>query len=85
MKQQNTQAARKQDALRQFEQPRESCNERLMQLLRRDVTEAKADEDAERDAQRYHAARAFILQKQIDALTAQAVSHRPKQSPMMAY
>jgi hypothetical protein len=76
MKQQNTQAARKQDALRQFEQPRESRNERLMQLLRRDVTEAKADEDA---------ARAFILQKQIDALTAQAVSHRPKPSLMMAY
>ena len=85
MKQQNTQVARKQDAPRQFEQQRDSFNERLMQLLRRDLAEAKVDEDAERDAQRYHAARAFILQKQIDALTAQAVSHRPKQSPMMAY
>ena len=57
-----------------------------MQLLRRDLAEAKADEDAERDdpgAQRYHAARAFILQKQINVQTVQAVSHRPKQSPMI--
>ncbi len=48
-----------------------------MHLLRKNLAEAKADEDAERDdpeAQRYHAARAFTLQKQIDALTVQTLS-----------
>ncbi len=77
MKRQNLQIAGKQDALRQFKLQRDSFNERLMHLLRKNLAEAKADEDAERDdpeAQRYHAARAFTLQKQIDALTVQTLS-----------
>ena len=70
------------DAIRRHKEEVTRFNARLLQTLRQELAERCADIEAEQnnpDAQRYHAAEAYVLQCQIDSIIkSEAASQAPK-------